>query len=308
MDTKLGIALIASLLVALLMPAGATAQAGNPTTTDFVNIGDPASEEGHNLYGWGPIEPETNGGTWGHVGEEDGTCRVISFFDGKNISDWARFTMDFGDSPGTKYLLLRHMDGYANDSFYVYIDELAKPGDGAEVFYYPDQWELETWLTVEIPLDLTGVHTIYLLCAQPEWSGSETYEQVAFTWAAVVPEWVLDEEPTAITLASFTVEPGVGSVALAWETTAEIDNAGFNLYRASTPDGPYAKVNDALIAAQGDPTSGASYTFMDEGLAPGTYAYKLEDVDLNGVATLHGPVSATVMPPLRRPPYRPTLP
>jgi len=162
MERRLGSVLIASMLVALLAPTVASAQEGDVTPIDFVNIGDPASETGHNLYGWGPIEPKTNDGTWGSVGEEDGTCRAISFFDGKNISDWARFTMDFGDSPGTKYLLLRHMDGYANDSFYVYIDELGKPKHGTEVFYYPDQWELEAWLTAEIPLDLTGVHTIYL--------------------------------------------------------------------------------------------------------------------------------------------------
>ena len=117
-----------------------------------------------------------------------------------------------------------------------------------------------------------------------------------------------EKEPTAITLASFTAEPGVGGVTLAWETGTEVDNAGFNVCRASAPDGPYAKINAALIAAQGDPVAGASYTFLDKGLAPGTYTYKLEDVDLNGVATLHGPVSATVVPHLRRPSYRPMLP
>jgi hypothetical protein len=115
-------------------------------------------------------------------------------------------------------------------------------------------------------------------------------------------------EPTAVELASFAAEAGVGSVTLAWRTAAEIDNAGFNLYRATAPDGPYTKVNGALIAAEGDPVSGASYTFLDEGLSSGTYYYKLEDVDLSGVATLHGPVSVTVAPSLRRPSYRPTSP
>jgi hypothetical protein len=311
MDRKLGAALIAPLLVTLLIPAGATAQAGNPATIDFVNIGDPTSEAEYNLYGWGPIEPDYSDGTWGG-GSKDGNCRPISFFEYGNGSDWARFTMDFGDSPGTKYLLLHHMDGYADDSFYVYIDELGEPGDTTEVFYYWDQLDLETWLTAEISLDLTGVHTIYLLCTQPAHPDpvpdENTYEQVAFSWASVVPEWVIDEEPAAITLASFTAEGGLGSVALAWETGTEIDNAGFNVYRASASEGPYTRINDSLIAAQGDPVSGARYPFLDEDLAPGTYTYKLEDVDLNGVATLHGPVSATVMPRLRRPPYRPTLP
>jgi len=307
MERRIRSVLIASILIALV-PTVTSAQEGDITSIDFVDIGDPASEAGHNLYGWGPIEPETNGGTWGHVGEEDGTCRVISFFDGKNISDWARFTMDFGGSPGTKYLLLRHMDGYADDSFYVYVDELGEPGDKTEVFYYADQLDIETWLTANIPLDLTGVHTIYMLCAQPEWSGSETYEQVAFTWASVVPGWVLGEEPTAITLTSFTAQEGAGSVTLTWETATEIDNAGFNLYRATSGNGSYTKINTALIAADGDPVSGASYSFRDERLAPGTYYYKLEDVDYYGVTTMHGPVSATIVPRFRRPAYRPTTP
>jgi hypothetical protein len=123
-------------------------------------------------------------------------------------------------------------------------------------------------------------------------------------WATSTPPC----EPTAICLASFTAEASAGSVALTWETAAEIDNAGFNLYRAAAPDGPYTRVNGALIAAQGSPVSGASYSFVDKGLAPGTYTYKLEDVDLGGVTTLHGPVSAPVVPRLRRPSYRPTLP
>jgi hypothetical protein len=116
------------------------------------------------------------------------------------------------------------------------------------------------------------------------------------------------DEGTAITLVSFTARPRVGAVKLVWETGTEVDNAGFNLYRAPAPGGPYIKVNAALIAAKGDPVAGASYSFLDQRLPPGTYYYKLEDVDFNGVTTLHGPVSATVLPRFRRPAYRPTLP
>ena len=168
MDAKLGIALILSALVALSMPARTGAEAGDPTPIDFINIGDPTSEAGHNLAGWGPIEPIHSGGTWGGAGE-DGNCRVISsgYDDGTGLNhflDWAEFTMDFGDSPGKNYLLLRHLDGYAQDSFYVYIDAPDTPGEGTEVFYWPDQQSQdEIWRTTQIPLDLTGVHTVTLL-------------------------------------------------------------------------------------------------------------------------------------------------
>jgi hypothetical protein len=116
------------------------------------------------------------------------------------------------------------------------------------------------------------------------------------------------EKPTAIELASFTAEANGGAVTLAWETAAEIDNAGFNLYRAIAPDGPYAQINDTLIAAQGSPASGVAYSLVDQGLAPGTYYYTLEDVDYSGATALHGPISATVAPALRRPAHRPMLP
>ena len=116
------------------------------------------------------------------------------------------------------------------------------------------------------------------------------------------------EKPTAVELASFTAEANGNEVTLAWETAAEIDNAGFNLYRATAPEGPYAQINGELIAAQGGPASGFAYRFVDQGLASGTYYYTLEDVDYNGAATLHGPLSATVAPQVRRPSYRPIGP
>jgi hypothetical protein len=116
-------------------------------------------------------------------------------------------------------------------------------------------------------------------------------------------------EPTAITLpsSSFTAQVGPGGVNVAWETGTEVDNAGFNLFRATLADGSYTQVNDTLIAAQGDPVSGASYSFLDA-VGYGTYYYKLEAVDLYGVSTLHGPVRVTLARPLRRPLYRPSLP
>jgi hypothetical protein len=122
-------------------------------------------------------------------------------------------------------------------------------------------------------------------------------------------ELVITCKETAITLpsTSFAAQVGAGSVTLTWETGTEVDNAGFNLYRALLEDGPYTQINEALIAAQGDAVAGASYSFLD---APdyGTFYYKLEDVDYYGVGTLHGPVKVTVARPLRRPLYRPRLP
>ncbi len=104
-------------------------------------------------------------------------------------------------------------------------------------------------------------------------------------------QMILDE-PTAIHLVSFTAEASDEGVTLTWETAVEIDNAGFNLWRSLAAGGTYVKINDKLIAAQGDGVSGANYTYLDTAVAGGvTYYYKLEDVDYYGVSAFHGPVS-----------------
>ncbi|MCF6155447.1 MAG: hypothetical protein E3K36_09375 [Candidatus Brocadia sp.] len=103
------------------------------------------------------------------------------------------------------------------------------------------------------------------------------------------------DEANVIQLISFTANADVnGSVVITWKTATEIDNAGFNLYRARSKDGHYKKINDFLIPAQGNATSGASYSHVDTPPAKGTYYYKLEDVDYNGLSTMHGPEKVRV--------------
>ena len=101
------------------------------------------------------------------------------------------------------------------------------------------------------------------------------------------------QPPTVITLSSFTATPGAGKIIIQWSTESEIDNAGFNLYRSEAEKGEYTKINKALIPAQGN-VGGAAYEYEDKGARNGkTYYYKLEDIDLSGTSTMHGPVSAT---------------
>jgi len=100
--------------------------------------------------------------------------------------------------------------------------------------------------------------------------------------------------PTAITLASFDAKPGNSKVALIWTTGDETDNLGFNIYRAESIDGEYVKINGALIASKVGSGLGTSYEFTDSDVKNRmTYCYQLEDVDVNGVKTMHGPVKET---------------
>ncbi len=101
------------------------------------------------------------------------------------------------------------------------------------------------------------------------------------------------EPKTLIELSAFKAIPGNRQVILVWETKSEIDNAGFNIYRAEAEDVEYIQVNDSMIPAKASSMEGASYLFIDNSVKNReTYYYKLEDVDLNGATMMHGPVSA----------------
>jgi hypothetical protein len=112
---------------------------------------------------------------------------------------------------------------------------------------------------------------------------------------------------TAVELSSFAAAPRRGQVTLNWSTGAETQNAGFNVYRATTPTGNRVRVNDLLLSAIGNEASGASYSHVD---LPGygTFYYWLEHVDYTGRSSLHGPIVAVVRAALQRPTFRPTLP
>jgi len=104
-------------------------------------------------------------------------------------------------------------------------------------------------------------------------------------------------QPTAVKLLSFTAAPRGSTILVTWETASEVDNLGFHLYRREVGMQGYTRLNQALIPSrspgQGE---GATYAFVDEGVRGGvTYEYLLEDVDLAGRRTPHGPVAARAL-------------
>ena len=97
--------------------------------------------------------------------------------------------------------------------------------------------------------------------------------------------------PTAVDLISFTATGQSSTILVEWETAQEIDNLGFNLYRSSEPYGSYSKLNIRLIPGLISSVSGQRYTYIDTDVTRDVlYYYLLEDVDLDGTLTMHGPV------------------
>ena len=95
--------------------------------------------------------------------------------------------------------------------------------------------------------------------------------------------------PTSVSLSTFNAIPGNGGVLLKWKTESEINNSGFNVWRAE-----FEKINPSLIPAKGSPTEGATYEFIDKVVKNRQmYLYKLEDIDLSGKSMFHDPISST---------------
>jgi hypothetical protein len=102
-----------------------------------------------------------------------------------------------------------------------------------------------------------------------------------------------DNNPTAVTLSSFTAEWDGDGVRVAWETALEIDTVGFNLWRSTAPGGGYVRVNETLIPAVSlGGVMGGVYEVVDADVTPGaTYYYKLEEIEVGGARSWYGPVS-----------------
>lgn len=114
-----------------------------------------------------------------------------------------------------------------------------------------------------------------------------------FTDASLTDGAPICASPTAVTLANFTAVAQPDHVLVTWETVSEVNNAGFNLYRDTSPTGPGVQINSALIASQGPgSTGGFSYNYQDFDAPHGVPLYYwLEAVDLNGNTSRYGPVS-----------------
>jgi len=152
-----------------------------------------------------------------------------------------------------------------------------------------------------------GEYTVTLLGFQPHTSNNCSTQ--AYNSSSIVTQFLTAEQmenhaclwaqisdfvPTAVNLKSFNAAAVQDSIRLTWETTNEVENLGFNIYRAESANGERIQVNSEQVASlePGSP-KGFSYVYSDSTAIQGvTYNYWLEDVDLYGKTTLHGPVTA----------------
>lgn len=100
---------------------------------------------------------------------------------------------------------------------------------------------------------------------------------------------------TLIELAEYKAVNSDGNIRLEWTTKSEFATEGFNVLRGEEEFGEYVQINPYLILSKGTAGLGAKYSFTDYNVKKGiTYYYLLEDIDIYGRRTLHGPVHVTL--------------
>ena len=96
-------------------------------------------------------------------------------------------------------------------------------------------------------------------------------------------------DPTAVQLESMTATLNdANQVVVQWETSQEIDHAGFNVYRRAVGSrAHWSMLNTHLISSQGVQAQGAVYQFVDQSMRTGAWEYLLEDVETDGDTFKH---------------------
>ncbi len=114
---------------------------------------------------------------------------------------------------------------------------------------------------------------------------------------------IIEDNPLPVQLSFFRADLRDTSVVISWSTESELNNTGFEIYRAAGKSDDYHlitsyKTNNDLIG-QGNSSYKHAYFFRDILIQPGRmYFYKLADVDFSGVKTFYKPVSVAVpLPP-----------
>ena len=95
-----------------------------------------------------------------------------------------------------------------------------------------------------------------------------------------------------VRLSHFSAHWQQQNVRLQWITESETNHAGYHIYRSSERDGHYNRLSSEMILSDNSNLTENVYSYTDHSPTSPVCYYKLEDISLDGQATLHGPVAA----------------
>lgn len=81
------------------------------------------------------------------------------------------------------------------------------------------------------------------------------------------------------------------SNTLRWSTASEVDNFGYDVYRATHEEGPFERITTDPVAGAGTTDVPQRYSYVDTAIDPHvTYYYYVESISLGGVRERFTPV------------------
>lgn len=96
-----------------------------------------------------------------------------------------------------------------------------------------------------------------------------------------------------VELTSFTAAANGNNVVLNWATATEKNNEGFEIQR----NNGNGFVTIGFVKGNGTTTQPQTYSFVDKNVRPGTYSYRLKQIDFGGTSDYSKVVSVEVLNP-----------
>lgn len=92
-----------------------------------------------------------------------------------------------------------------------------------------------------------------------------------------------DESPLPIVLSSLTaVQTAANQVRIDWTTESEVDNFGFEVQKSTEAQSGFSTIPNSFVPGNGTTIVPQSYTYTDVTAAPGTWYYRLKQIDFDG--------------------------
>lgn len=97
-----------------------------------------------------------------------------------------------------------------------------------------------------------------------------------------------------VELISFNSSVSGNKVTLNWVTATELNNSGFEIEKSMLP-GEWNKIG--FVAGSGTTTETRSYSYIDENLDPGTFYYRLKQIDYDGSYAYSDEIQVDIVTP-----------
>ena len=146
------------------------------------------------------------------------------------------------------------------------------------------------WITVQFPVqaaDLTGEGDVTATLSDVtslrifHRVGDEDFRADTVTAQLGIDNITAAEQPLPVEFIAFNAVTEGSSVNLSWTTATEINNHGFEVQRKITEDTEW--ITRGFVKGEGTSTEKHNYSFVEQNVPEGNYAYRLKQVDYSGI-------------------------